>query len=143
MKEQGVVARLISAELVEVAFPRSEACAKCRACHEVGEGMVGIEAVNEIGARRDDTVEIEIPSEEVVKGSLVVFLLPIFFLIGGYLFGSMLIRTVGLPEWEEGTGIVAGITAMLLSYFAVKWYDQNVQEKEALRARIVKIISAK
>jgi sigma-E factor negative regulatory protein RseC len=105
--------------------------------------MVGIEAVNEVGARRDDTVEIEIPSGEIVKGSIVVFLIPIFFLVGGYLVGAYLMRLLGWDVWEEGAGIVLGIFSMFLSYFAIRWYDANIVQKEALRARIVKIISSR
>jgi sigma-E factor negative regulatory protein RseC len=141
MKEQGVVSRIISPQLAEVAFQRNEACAKCRLCHDVGENMVAIEAVNEVGARRDDVVEIEIPSGEIVKGSIVVFLIPIFFLVAGYLLGSYFMRLIGLQGWEERAGIVAGILAMFLSYFAIKYYDENIQQKEVLRAKIVRIVS--
>jgi len=140
MREQGVVSRIISPQLVEVAFQRNEACAQCRLCHDVGENMVGIEAVNEVGAKRDDIVEIEIPSGEIVKGSIVVFLIPIFLLVGGYLIGSYFMRLMGLVGWEEGIGIVFGIFAMFLSYFAIKWYDRNVAQKEIMRARIVKVL---
>lgn len=142
MKEQGVITRILSSKLAEVAFQRSSACAKCRACHGLGEGMVGIEAENEVGAKRDDVVEIEIPSGEMIKGSMVVFLIPIFFLAIGYLIGAYLMRLVGLGGWEEGVGIVFGISAMLLSYFAISWYDRNIAQKEALRAKIVRVVSA-
>ncbi len=136
MREQGIVTKIISAKLAEVAFRRSEACAKCRACHDMGEGMVGIEALNEVGAKRDEIVEIEIPSEEIVRGSMVVFLLPIFFLIFGYLLGSYLIRLIGLLGWEEGVGAVFGIIFLGLSFYVIRWYDKNVGQREALRARI-------
>ena len=143
MKEQGVITRILSSKLAEVAFQRSSACAKCRACHGLGEGMVGIEAENEVGAKRDEIVEIEIPSGEMIKGSMVVFLMPILFLAVGYLIGAYLMRWVGLGGWEEGVGILLGISAMLLSYFAISWYDSNIVQKEALRARITKIVSSR
>ncbi|MFC1637547.1 SoxR reducing system RseC family protein [Candidatus Margulisiibacteriota bacterium] len=139
MREQGVVVRTISARLAEVAFQKSLACAKCGLCHDAGEGMAGIEAVNDVGAKRDDIVEVEIPSDEVVKGSMVVFLLPVFFLIGGYLGGSFLIRLAGQIAWEESGGVIFALIFLGLSFFAIKWYDKNVQQKQALRARIVRI----
>ncbi len=105
--------------------------------------MVGIEAVNEVGARRDDVVEIEIPSGEIIKGSIVVFLIPIFFLVAGYLLGAYSMRLLGWGMWEEGMGIVLGILAMFLSYFAIRWYDRNFAQKEELRAKIVKIITSR
>ncbi len=137
MKEQGIVTRIISSRLAEVAFQRSEACAKCKACHAVGEGMMGIEAINEIGARRDDIVEIEIPSGEVVKGSIVVFLLPIFFLAAGYLLGS------AVSGGSEAAGVIFALISLALSFLAIRWYDKNIQQKEALRARILRVISSR
>ncbi|MFH1683830.1 MAG: SoxR reducing system RseC family protein [Candidatus Margulisiibacteriota bacterium] len=141
MKEQGVITKIISAKLVEVAFKKSESCAKCKLCHDVEEGMVAIESVNGINAKKDDTVEIEIPSEELVKGSLVVFLMPILFLIAGYLIGAAVIRALGLPGWQEAVGIIFALIAAGVSYFVVGWYDKNIQQKEALRATIIKVIS--
>lgn len=132
MKEQGVVSRVISKNLVEVAFKRTEACEKCQMCHNLEEGMVGIESVNEMGAKMGDIVEIEIPSGEVVKGSLVVFLVPILLLIFGYLLGALL---------NEFTGVVSAILFLLLSFFVIRWYDRNVQQKEALRAKIIRRVS--
>ncbi|MEA3493801.1 MAG: SoxR reducing system RseC family protein [Candidatus Margulisiibacteriota bacterium] len=131
MRERGVVSRVISPKLVEVAFKRSEACEKCRMCHNLEEGMVGIESVNEISAKKDDIVEIEIPSGEVVKGSLVVFLVPILLMIFGYLLGALV---------NEFAGVINAILFLFLSFFVIRWYDKNIQQKEALRARILKII---
>jgi len=142
VKEQGVITKIISLKLVEVAFQRSESCSKCQLCKDVGEGMVGIEAVNEVGAKHEDIVEIEIPSKEVVKGSVVVFLIPVFFLIIGYLLGSYISRLFGLEGWEEVFGVLGSLVLLFLSFFVIKWYDQNIQQKEALRARITKVISS-
>ena len=143
MKEQGIVTRIISGRLVEVAFQRSEACAKCRACHDVGQGMVGIEAVNEVGAKREDIVEIDIPSEELIRGSIMVFLFPIFFLVVGYLLGSYFMRLLGFQGWEEGVGVVSGLLFLVLSFYVVSWYDKNIRQKDALRAHILKIITSR
>jgi len=132
MKEQGVITRIISGNIVEVAFERSPACEKCKLCHDLERGMVRVEAVNNIGAKREDIVEIEIPSSEMVKGSIVVFLLPIFFLAAGYLIGS------ALSGGNEAVGVISGILFLGLSFLAIRWYDTNIQEKEALRARIIR-----
>lgn len=139
MKEQGVVTRLISSKLAEVALKRSSACEKCGLCHDVGEGMVGLEAANEVGAKRNDVVEIEFSSEEVVKGSIVIFLLPVLFLIGGYLFGSAVSRTLALQNFEEILGVFCALVFLFVSFYVIKWYDKNVEQKQALRAKIIRL----
>jgi sigma-E factor negative regulatory protein RseC len=139
MREQGIVARLIKKNLVEVAFQRSEACAKCRACHDVGENLVGLEAVDELGAKQGDLVEIEIPTAAVIKGSIIVFIVPILFLALGYFIGSGLAGALGWLEGMELIGIIFGLFLMTLSFFLVSWYDRNIQEKESLRARVISL----
>lgn len=140
MKEQGVVTKVIAANLAEVALRKSEACAKCGACREISSDMVAIEAVNEPGAKRGDIVEIEISDTEIIKASFVVYLLPVFFLAGGYLLGSALFRWFGAAERQEAGGMILGFFALGLSFIAVQWYDKK-SRREAARARIRKIIS--
>ena len=140
MREQGIITKIISGKIVEVAFKRSDACAKCRLCHDVAEGMTAIEAIDAIGARIDDIVEIEIPSEEVVKSSLLIFLMPIFFLIGGYLVSAALMRAMGIAEAFEAISVVAALAAFAASFYVVRWYDKRVEQKAALRAKIIKIL---
>ena len=102
---------------------------------------MGIEVVNEVGAKREDVVEIEIPSEEVVRGSIMLFLLPIFFLITGYLVGSYFMRMLGFQGWEEGFGVISGLLFLTLSFYGLNWYDKNIRQRESLRARIIKVVT--
>jgi sigma-E factor negative regulatory protein RseC len=142
MKERGIITRLISEKRAEVAIKKSEACAKCGACRDVGEEMAAIEAANEIGAKQGDEVEIEIPSLQIFKGSIIVFLIPIFFLIAGYLIGAAFMRLLGMPDWEEAFGVVCSLIFLGFSYLAIRWYDINIQRKDALCAKIIKVITS-
>lgn len=140
MREQGVVDKVVAGNIVEVAFQRTEACSKCQLCHGLPENMVGIEAINEVGAKRGDIVEIEIPSQEVVKGSLVVFVVPILFLVVGYLLFSTLFSFLALVNIVDVLAIIGGLLCFGLSFYVIKWYDKNIQSKQALRARILRVI---
>jgi len=142
VREQGVVTRVISPDLVEVACQRSEACAKCKACHDVGENMLAIAAVNQIKAKPDDVVEFELPSGELVKSSIIVFIVPIIFLMIGYLLTIRLVPLVGLIEVGEWPGVLGGLLFLVVSYFAINWYDRRIQLKESSRARLIRVISS-
>ena len=134
MREQGVVTKALGLQLVEVAFQRTEACKNCRACHIINDKDMAIEAVNEVGARVDDLVEIDIPSKEIVRASIIVFMIPIFCLIAGYLI-------VDKFTANQVLSALGGIIGLALSFFAIKWYDINIQEKTSGRATVVKVIS--
>jgi sigma-E factor negative regulatory protein RseC len=140
VKEQGILTKVISGKVVEVAFSKSSACAGCGACREIGQNMVGVEAINEIGAKVQDLVEIEIPSGEVVKSSMVVYLLPVLMLIVGYLIGAAGARWMGSETLSEVSGIMFAIVFLIASFFVVRWYDKNIETKSALRAKIIRKI---
>ncbi|MBN2057844.1 MAG: SoxR reducing system RseC family protein [Candidatus Saganbacteria bacterium] len=140
MREQGVVAGPVRGNIVLIAFQRSAACDKCRLCHNVGEGLVGIEAVNDLGAKQGDIVEIEIPSQVIVKASFIVFIVPVLGLLLGYVIGSTLARILGLAVWQEWGGIVCGLGSAALTYFIISLYDRSIQQAGSLRAKVIKVI---
>ncbi|NQT30652.1 MAG: SoxR reducing system RseC family protein [Candidatus Saganbacteria bacterium] len=140
MREQGIIDKVVEGKIVEVAFKRTEACEKCRACHAIEEGLVGVEAVNDIGAKIGDMVEIEIPSQELIKGSLILFLVPVLFMIVGYLVGAEFTSFLGLSNLSEIFGIIFALIFLAISFFISSWYDKNVRQRQALQAHIIKVI---
>ena len=138
MPEQGVITRLLPGGLAEVGCRQSEACGKCGICRSGAEaGMMIVEAENSLGAKVNDIVEFEIPTELVIKGSFILFLVPVIALFVGYLFGAKLSSRLLLTE--ELAGILAGLVFLAVSFLAVRWYDQQVVSRAQLRAKIVGI----
>ena len=133
MKENGVITKLLPNNCAEVAIKRNAACEKCGLCHGVGEGMMGLKARNQLGAQPNDEVIIEIPSEVIVKASIIIFLFPIFFLIVGYF---LIYSLTG----SEILSVMAAILALWPSFYFSRWYDQNIEQKNVCQAQVVKII---
>ena len=114
-----------------------EGCEKSGGCggHCAITGIVGdsrpmtARALNSIGAKVGDTVEVE-SSERVVLGSAaLVFLVPLafcalFFLLGSHLFGT------------EGAGVLAGICGFVLAFVCVGLIDKKL----ARRAPSIRIV---
>jgi sigma-E factor negative regulatory protein RseC len=142
MREQGVVTRVIPPDVVEVALQASEACGRCGACRPVSEGRVGIEAVAVSGVKTGDVVEIEISTKGVVAASFVVYLLPVVFLIAGYIFGSVLGGFFSIRVSGETGGIAGAILFCAVSFGVIRRYDRDVRRRGTLRARVTRILPA-
>lgn len=142
MVEQGVVTKIIPPDTVEVSLQASEACGRCGACHPASEGRVGIEAVTVPGVKTGDVVEIEISTGGVVATSFVVYLLPVFFMIGGYVFGSWLAGLFSMGISDELGGIGGAILFCAASFGVIRWYDREVRRRGSLRARVIRILPA-
>jgi len=139
MLEQGVVRKIISPDTVEVSLKKTESCHKCRACNDDGAGAVSIEAGNAAGAKVGDCVEIEIPTGGVVAASSIVYLLPIAFLLAGYLCGSLWSRFFYDSD-SEGLGVLCALAFLAASFVAVRHYDRRVRRRGSLRAQVLRIL---
>ena len=142
MREQGIVTRIIPPDIVEVSLQASQACGRCGACHPASEGRVGIEAAGVSGVKTGDVVEIEISTRGVVATSFVVYLLPVVFLIAGYIFGSVSAGFFSIGISGEMGGIGGAIFLFAVSFGVIRWYDRDVRRRGTLRARVTRIITA-
>jgi positive regulator of sigma E activity len=140
MQERGVVTRVIAPDVVEVSLPTSESCERCRACHRSADGAATIEAAGASGAKPGDSVEVEISARGVVAASFVVYLLPVFSLIAGYVLGSRLIGFFQIRVSEQTGGILCALAFLVASFVVVRWYDGRIRRKGNRLARVTRII---
>jgi sigma-E factor negative regulatory protein RseC len=139
MLEQGVVTRTIPPDMVEISLPASEACGRCGACHPVSGNQVCIEAVGIPGAKTGDAVEFEISAGGVVATSFVVYLLPVVFLLVGYMLGAVLARLLAMMSGETG-GIAGALLLFAFSFWVIHRYDRYVRRRGTLRARVIRVL---
>ena len=95
-------------DAIEVCFERPEMCAQCGACmgHKPHETTVKIQGTAEIG----DTVAVEMPDANIVKVSLIAYIIPVIGLLLGLMIGQIVLKN---DVWAALAGIV-GLTAGIL-----------------------------
>jgi len=140
MHEQGVVTRIIPPDVVEVSLQASEECGQCGACHRDTEGRVCIEAEAVSGVKTGDAVEIEISTGGVVAASFMVYLLPVVFLIAGYMAGSAVTGFISAGISGETGGVAGAFFFLVVSFWVVRRYDRHVRKRGTLRARVIRIL---
>jgi positive regulator of sigma E activity len=140
MQERGVVTRVIAPDVVEVSLPTSESCERCRACHRSADGAATIEAAGASGAKPGDSVEVEISAGGVVAASFVVYLLPVFSLIAGYVLGSRLIGFFQIRVSDQTGGILCALAFLVASFVVVRWFAGRIRRKGNRLARVTRII---
>lgn len=139
MKEEGLVLE-IKDELAVVQLKRSAACESCRCCRVAEQSdFMTAEALNQAGSKIGDMVIVEIEQKEVLLASVVVYLMPIFLMIIGYLFGSYLGKAV-LKAYPQETGIIFGFTFLAFSYLIVMLTGKRVAKTRWLQPVVVEVI---
>jgi len=137
MIENGFVNK-IEKNLAWVTMAKGEQCAGCNACKAFGESSVELMAFNETGAKPGDRVEVEINPKQVVRHSIIVFILPVLSLIVGYFLGNSFLTQVGLSM--EAAGIIGSLGLMMITFIGIIGYDRLISKSQTTNATIIRII---
>ncbi len=137
MTETGIVVSVKHGAAV-VSMPMYGGCKSCGICID-GEGghEVLLLAKNEIGAVEGNTVEIEISAGKVVSAAFIVYLVPVFVTIIGFMVGHWM--TGG--DDEALLPIVLAIVFLILSFVGVALYDLRLRKTETHEATVARILS--
>ena len=99
----------------------SKACDHCQAC---GFGAVRdrktleVNALNKVGAVKDDKVHLEVSGKKVMSASAIIFLIPFGFFIVGFLLGWFAIGPL-LGVSKQLTALIIGFVLLGGSYYVV------------------------
>lgn len=119
----------VEADRVSVCFERPEACARCGACagrrHQTVASIPG-------SARVGQTVDVEMPDAQVVKASLLAYVLPLGMLLLGVLLGARLFA-------QEALGAALGVVLMLSSWGVLRLIEKRMRSARAWQPRIVAV----
>ncbi|NCB62892.1 MAG: polyunsaturated fatty acid synthase PfaA [Clostridia bacterium] len=134
MTQTAQVKRILSENIAEVAVVRQGACshdcAKCGGCGTAVLPTVTAMAENRVGAREGDVVLLETPSDKLLGIAALVYLIPMVFLIAGYLIGQFL----GL---DSGYCILLGAACFAFSIALIFLLDRYVKRHRTFEFSIV------
>ncbi len=122
MEQTVIVRRLLTDGMAEVTRVRESACSgdchKCAGCGAAKQTMI-FTAHNVIGARPGDAVVVQSDTATVLKGAVLLYMLPLITFLAGYIAGENL--------W--GKGILVGILGFVLGMLPIKLYDRHLAKK--------------
>ena len=140
LREEGVVEELMQ-QKARIRIKRSSACASCDSrgrCHSLNEREATVEIHNRLHAKAGDRVEISMPTQSLLKLSLLVYILPIVALILGAYLGQNWAQSHQMPPTIPS--IVAGGAALGLTFLVLKKLEQTAQEKSRYQPRMTRIL---
>ena len=139
--EEGVV---ISADdkTALIQTTRSACCEGCQsrhACHTMGGGgnEMAVEAINTLGAKKGDQVVVEFSTASLMKGTFLIYMLPIICLMIGAAIG---VKLSPLFDFNESTlPALTGFGAFILSILFVVLVGNRLAGKDTYKPRIIRI----
>lgn len=138
MSECGTVIAVRPGE-VDIEFAPSEACAGCKACDPAGGGMRMERVPVDREFRVGQSVSVEIDPRAKARARVLVFLVPVIALVGGYLAGFLLGGALGTPS--DATGAATALIMLATAMTAVSVYDRGRESRGSGDVRVHAIIS--
>jgi len=121
-----------------VRIRRKKACEHCGMCKKGAEGME-ITLDNPLDAKEGDRVEVSMGDRMVLRASVIVYAIPLLFLLAGAALGYVFSSPLGIANRDLAAAL-CGIVFTALSYTVVRSIDRRVTEKQGYLPRITRIL---
>ncbi|UCH81662.1 MAG: SoxR reducing system RseC family protein [Nitrospiraceae bacterium] len=142
IEEIGVVVKT-EGDTARVAVQKRGACEGCTArgaCESTSEGME-IEALNPVHAREGQTVKVLLQAETYLKGSMIVYGLPLVLFIAGAIVGKNIGEAYFADTNSDMFAAIFGFASLIASLIAVKIWSGRLESKAEYRPYIGEIVS--
>lgn len=144
MKEKACVVD-VNNDTAKVVVTRYSACSKCdKDCilgmennHEQDEMYV--EVKNDKRAEVGDIVNVELKDSSLVLGSIILYLIPLLFFVGGYFIGAEFSDSFNILSIEV-TGILSSFIFLFISYLLTKNIDKKISKNKRFQSEIIYIV---
>ena len=116
---------------LKVCFDRPEMCASCGKCgaHGVHQELVTVQGEADVG----NWVQLEMPDAQIVKVSLIAYVIPLVFLMAGLVIGQ---NVLGTDAWAAGLGIGLMAVGLLI----VRLIDRRLGGRPGWKPRLVNVL---
>jgi sigma-E factor negative regulatory protein RseC len=139
MRERGRVLET-RGNMARVEILRRDECSRCKVCGFGSRDRVIANAVNSIGAKIHDDVELELEGSQVVRAAVIVYLIPLaFFLVGLYL-GTVFASFIKRQDMASLIAAIFGFGFLGLSYVGVAVYSRRPAISK-YQARVVRVLA--
>lgn len=143
MQELGrVIEKKNNSALIRIS--RKSSCSKCRQnCFLAGDSHeiqdMEVEVTDTLGVSKGQLVRLEMDKKPLLLASLIMYLVPLLGLIGGYFIGIRA-GTVFTAISGEATGILGSFIFFFLTFIILKFVDKRIENNSNYQPRITAIV---
>jgi len=141
IEETGIVTKT-EGLMASVAVQKKGTCEGCAikgVCETQGEGSE-IEAINPIHAKVGQTVKVSIKPQVYLKGTMLVYGIPLVALIAGAIFGKNIGETYFRGTNSDLIAALVGFGALILSLLLIKIWTRSFETKTEYKPVIEEVL---
>ena len=138
--ERGIVEN-VEAGWAWVKTKRSSACSSCASrshCLTQGGDQMLVKAQNTVRAKKGDEVELYLSTKTKLKGTAIVYLIPVFGIFAGAFSANPLSASIGMNP-SLGMAVFT-LTGLVLSVFLMRYLANRMDSKESLTPLVKRVV---
>lgn len=145
MNQQGFIIDIVDNRTAKMIMQRHSACASCGKCSKLSSECqdLVVEVDNSIGAKKGDRVEVSMESVQVLKATMLAYLVPLIFLLAGTILTYYILDLIKFSGPIEVISGVVGLICTGISYLLLRKNDDKFKQSRQYIPRITKIIEGK
>ena len=129
MEQVGFVKKVVDGN-AEVEVRRISGCGGgCKSCSGCDTPTHVITLENNINAKAGDLVELRGVAKDILKYTMIVYMIPFSMLLIGIIGGMKVLQSYGVSNYEPLSFLI-GVVFLALGYFIVKLFDNKIENKE-------------
>jgi len=137
MIEKGIVKEIFENK-ANVVIKKHSACKKCGVCkYDNDEKTVIAQAINNVGAKEGDEVEVSLSFGVLLSASLIAYIIPLIMFVLGCALGFYVLSTN-----NPVISFITGLVFIMIAYFAIRSIDKKGGFKKKYTMKITKIINS-
>lgn len=143
IEETGVVTKT-DGIVANVIVQRRSACDGCKvrgACEPSDKGME-IEALNLVQAKEGQKVKVSIKPQAYLKGTIVVYGIPLLAFVAGVIFGKNIGESYFRQMDSDIVSFISGFVALIISFLFVRVWSKKAETKTEYKPVIEEIIES-
>jgi sigma-E factor negative regulatory protein RseC len=138
--ERGIVEKA-EAGWAWVKTTRSSACSSCGSRHHCltqGGDQMMVKAQNTAQAKKGDEVELYLSTKTKLKGTAIVYLVPVFGIFAGAFSANPLSAAIGMNP-SLGMAVFT-LTGLVLSVFLMRYLANRMDSKQTLTPLVKRVV---
>ncbi|SHJ87280.1 SoxR reducing system RseC family protein [Tepidibacter formicigenes] len=143
MRQTGVIIDK-NENMATLKMQRHSACASCGACEMGDESKdITIDALNKVNAQVGDFVEVDIETTNVLKAAAIAYVIPLFMLLMGIMFGNKILKVINYNGNIETMSAIIGLGLMVITFVIIKINEPKFKKSEEYTPVITNILNQK
>ena len=119
-----------------IRIPAGKSCDRCRLCEKISATEMVVEALTQLPLKEGEKVILSVHPGDIIKSASILYIIPLFGLVGGYYFARFLGKTFAIGFSGELFPALISILFLFLCFIPIRLYDVKRRKQKRFQVYV-------